>query len=150
MRSVNLKINPFERFSSFKIDNESISPYSQLANYARQDSLLWLKNMFPSIDQQVYDLYNLTVTASSFELFLIARLYNAKAQANPLCKRIISENYDLGLTIEERYNWISSKEALIFGSDKEKYKIPIYENGYIQYDRNFFYKPTPTCTARRS
>lgn len=99
MNTLRLKLNPFADINTVSLDDQPLSPYSELNNYMKEPFLHWAGQFLDAAEAEINDDYTLEVTAGEFERLFLAGLQNG----NEACTSFTTADYAVNISIAERF-----------------------------------------------
>ncbi len=124
MNKVQLIYNPYQEKSRIIINGNSISEYSQLANYLQESFEIWSSAILEAIGQELNDEFELEIVSDEFH----SRLLKEMAERYGDCISVLEKSFLLNQSVLERFEKLKrfskqesddvSVRVLIFSKDR--------------------------------
>ena len=107
MNKVQLIYNPYKESSRILINGNSISEYSQLANFLQESFEIWCPVILEHIEQELNDDFALEIVSDEFH----SRIIKARAERQECCLAVVEKPFPICLSVQERLEKLSRLES---------------------------------------
>lgn len=108
MNKVELIYNPYQEKCRILINGNSISEYSELANYLHESFEIWSPKILKSIEQELNDEFELEIVSDEFHSWILKEMANVFESCIFVSQKLFSINH----SVSERLNYLMELDKI--------------------------------------